>query len=110
MMRHLQRLHPTEWKTLRKENRLEMDEDETMGNSDFQEMSDEDSDFKDEMVADLQGTIPSDGDFKFEEYPVGGRHRSEVWNHFHVNEERTKASCLHCHKLFAFCGGSTSTL
>ena len=47
MRRHLQRFHPTKLKTLGNENRLERDEDETMDNSDFQEMSDHASDFKD---------------------------------------------------------------
>ena len=106
MMRHLQRLHPTELDASKDEGRSGVDEDETIADSEFKEMSDEEDSFsKDEVVA-----VPSDEDLKFEEYLVGARHRSEVWKHFRVNEDKTKTSCVHCHKVFAFCGGTTSTL
>ena len=49
-------------------------------------------------------------DLIFYEYQVGALNRSEVWKHFHVNEEKTKARCIHCHKLYAFIGTTTTLM
>ena len=36
--------------------------------------------------------------------------RSEVWEHFHLSEDKTYTSCYHCQKEFTYCGSTSKML
>ena len=116
-MKHLRKCHPTKLEAMTNdESDLYIDKikEESIAISNLEENSLSDGSMYDgnDLADEVNGA--QEKQFKFEEYPFGGgrlpEHRSEAWKHFHVNEDKTVTSCLHCHKLFTFCGGSTSTL